>query len=96
MPITFEPISGACGAVTSGAGLRDSLSSDALTAIREALKEHLVLFFPGQMLTAAQQASVTRQLGAPSPVPFIQPIAEHPDVILIGRRAPFFYRAAGG
>lgn len=87
MSITFEPISGACGAIASGVTLRDPLSSLDLDAIFNALKENLVLFFVGQPLTAAEQASFTRQLGAPSPVPFIQPVAEHPEVILVARRA---------
>lgn len=98
MSITFEPISGACGAITSGVGLRDPLSSAALGAIGKALQEHLVLFFPGQPLTTTEQASFTRQLGVPSSVPFIQPVAEHPNVILIARRAeePPSFDPAGG
>jgi taurine dioxygenase len=97
-PIAFEPISGACGAVASGADLRNPLSLAVLGVIEQALKEHLILVFPGQSLTATEQARFTRRLGAPSPVPFIQPVAEHPDVILVARGAnePPSFDPAGG
>jgi alpha-ketoglutarate-dependent taurine dioxygenase len=98
VPIALEPISGACGAVASGVDLRHELSSAALEEIENALDRHLVLIWPGQPLTAPEQAAFTRRLGPPSPVPFIQPTADHRDVVAIARRAeePPRFNPAGG
>lgn len=62
------------------------MSSADLAEIKTAIERQLVLIWPGQSLTASEQASFTRQLGPPSPVPFIQPMAEHDEVIAITRR----------
>jgi taurine dioxygenase len=92
------PISGSCGAVVSGVDLRKELSTSAAMDIRTAIERHLVLIWPRLSLSASEQVAFTRQLGPPSPVPFIQPTAEHSEVIAISRRAdesPSFDPAGG-
>ena len=86
MSLTFEPIAGACGAMASGLDLTLPISATDLKVIEAALCSHLMIVFRGQRLSPGELATFTRQLGPPSPVPFIQPVSEHKDVIAIVRR----------
>ena len=83
--ITVEQYSGPCGAVISGVDLATDLPDDAVAEIRRAVLDHLVVFFRDQRLTPAQQVSFSRRFGPESPVPFVQPIGEHPEVIAVVR-----------
>ena len=83
--ITVEPYTGVAGAVISGVDLADPLDDSVVAEIRRALLDHVVVFFRGQELSAAQQAALSHRFGRYSPVPFIEPIAEHPEVIAVVR-----------
>jgi taurine dioxygenase len=85
--ITVDPWSGACGAVISGVDLAAGLDDETVAEIRRALLDHLVVFFRDQALDAPTQAGVSRRFGPYSPVPFIEPIAGHPEVIAVVREA---------
>ena len=85
--ITVDPHSGVGGAVISGVNLADALDDATVAEIRRALLDHLVVFFRGQSLTSDQQAAVSHRFGPYSQVPFIEPIAEHPEVIAVVREA---------
>ena len=79
--IAVDPHSGVGGAVISGVNLADPLDDQTVAEIRRALLDHLVVFFREQSLTSDQQARVSHRFGPYSQVPFIEPIAEHPEVI---------------
>ena len=64
---------------------RDDLDDAAIAEIRRALLDHGVVFFRGQSLTPDQQVAFSRRFGPYSPVPFVQPIAEHDEVIAVVR-----------
>lgn len=81
------PISGVCGARVEGVDLASDLDDDTVAALRRAVLEHLVVFVPGQDLTPERQVAFSRRLGPYSPVPFVEPIAEHPEVIAVVREA---------
>ena len=49
--------------------------------------DHQVVFFRGQRLTPEQQVAFSRRFGPFSPVPFIEPTADHPEVIAVVREA---------
>ena len=85
--ITVDPITGVAGAVISGVNLADPLDDQAVAEIRRALLDHVVVFFRGQSLEPYQQAELSHRFGPYNQVPFIEPIADHPEVIAVIREA---------
>jgi taurine dioxygenase len=79
-------VSGAGGAVIDGVDLR-SVDDEAVATIHDAIVQHHVVFFRGQRLTPEEQVAFSRRFGPSSPVPFVEPIAEHPEVIAVVREA---------
>jgi taurine dioxygenase len=75
------------GAVLDDVDLAADLDDATVAEIRRAILEHLVVFVPGQSLTPERQVAFSRRLGPASPVPFIEPVAEHPEVIAVVREA---------
>jgi taurine dioxygenase len=84
--ITVEPWSGAAGAVIGGIDLR-VLDDAAVDAIHTAVRDHHVVFLRDQHLTPDEQVAFSRRFGPSSPVPFIEPIPEHHEVIAVVREA---------
>lgn len=78
---------GACGAIVGGVDLARELDDETVAEIRRALLDHGVVFFREQSLTAEQQVRFSRRFGPYSPVPFIEPVAGHPEVIAVVREA---------
>jgi taurine dioxygenase len=85
--VTVEPVSGAGGAVVGEVDLAGELDDDVVAEMRRAILDHHVLFFRGQTLTPEQQVAFSRRFGPFSPVPFIEPVTEHPEVIAVVREA---------
>ena len=83
--ITVTPHGGACGAVVGGVNLASELDDDVIAEIRRALLDHGVIFFRGQSLTPDEQVAFSRRFGPFSPVPFVEAIADHPEVIAVVR-----------
>lgn len=84
--ISVERVSGAGGAVIHGVDLR-ALDDEAVAVIADAVVDHHVVFFRGQCLSPDEQVAFSRRFGPSSPVPFVEPIAEHPEVIAVVREA---------
>jgi taurine dioxygenase len=82
-----ERVAGACGAVVEGVDLAGDLDDAVVAEIRRAVLDHQVVFFRRQRLSARQQVAFSRRFGPFSPVPFIEPTAEHPEVIAVVREA---------
>ena len=61
--LQVEPIPAALGAQVLGVDLSRPLVEGQLRAIHQAFLEHLVLVFPGQTLTAAEQVAFCRRFG---------------------------------
>ena len=85
--VQVQQWAGACGAVVSGVDLATDLADGAVAEIRRAILDHGVVFVREQTLTPAQQVAFSRRFGPASPVPFVQSIAEHPEVIAVVREA---------
>jgi taurine dioxygenase len=85
--LRVAPVAGACGAVIDGVDLAAALDDVVIAEIRRAVLDHKVVFFRGQNLTPAQQVAFSRRFGPFSPVPFIEPLAEHAEVIAVVREA---------
>src|SRR5262249_18697804 len=79
--LTVERIAGGCRPPPAGAAPAVALDDAVIAEIRRALLDHHVVFFREQRLTAERQVTFSRRFGPFSPVPFIEPIAEHPEVI---------------
>jgi taurine dioxygenase len=85
--VRVEPWSGACGAVIDGVDLARDLDDGVIAEIRRCVIEHGVVFVRWQRLDPAQQVAFSRRFGPFGAVPFVQPIAEHPEVIAVVREA---------
>jgi len=85
--ISVDRVAGACGAVVSGVDLAAGLTDVEVAEVRRALLDHQVVFFRDQRLDPDQLVAFSHRFGPPSPVPFVQPIREHPEVIAVVREA---------
>jgi taurine dioxygenase len=62
-PLVRKPLSPTIGAVVEGIDLAQRLDDGAITQIRRALDEHLVLFFEDQRITPVQQRDFAARFG---------------------------------
>jgi len=79
--LIVQPVAGALGAEISGVDLAKPLDPEAVSAIRRAWLDHLVIFFRDQELTPVQFLAFARQFGAPIEYPFVRGLPEAPEVI---------------
>jgi taurine dioxygenase len=85
--VSVSRLAGACGAVVSDVDLAQDLPDTSVAEIRRALLDHQVIFFRDQHLDPERLVAFTHRFGPPSPVPFVQPVPEHPEVIAVVREA---------
>ena len=85
--IQAVPISGALGAEIHGVSLADALSDDAIAEIRQALLDHLVIFFRDQKLSPQQQIAFARHMGPLEEHDFVRGLPDHPQIIRVVREA---------
>jgi taurine dioxygenase len=78
MAIEITPMTAVIGAEISGLDLRDPLATSAIDAIRQALLDHLVVFFRDQYLDDRQQRDFAAQFGELEP--FVLAPPANPDV----------------
>jgi taurine dioxygenase len=71
-------IAGALGAEIHGIDLSQPLAAAAIGELRQALLEHLVIFFRGQKLTPPQQLAFARAFGEPVEYPQLKGLPECP------------------
>jgi taurine dioxygenase len=79
----IRPIAGAIGAELHGIDLAADLSDDTIAAVRQALLDHLVIFFRGQDLPPARFLALARRFGAPIEYPFVAGIDGFPEIIAV-------------
>ncbi len=84
-PFTVRPIAGALGAELHGLDLAQDLPEHTVRAIRQALLEHLVIFFPAQSLPLDRFAAFARRFGQPIEYPFIKGIEGFPEIIEVAK-----------
>ena len=73
-------IAGALGAEIHGVDLADA-PDDAISFIRKAWLEHLVVFFREQKLSSAQYMAFAKRIGRPIEYPFVKGIEGFPEII---------------
>ena len=86
--LTVKKIAGACGAEITGVDLAKDLSDpQVVKSIRDALLEHLVIFFRDQgHLDPSAFLSFSKNFGHPVRYPLISGLDEHPEIIEVLKR----------
>ena len=84
-PGTFsiQPLTGALGAEVAGVDLAGELDNATFALVERAWLDHLVLFFRNQDLTPEQHLAISRRFGSLVQVPYIKPLAAHPEIIAV-------------
>src|SRR5258707_947519 len=77
------PAGGSAGATVTGVDLSKPDDPDAIAAIRQALRDHLVVALPDQTLSLDDLERFTDALGGKDITPFVVPIEGRPYVIRI-------------
>lgn len=77
------PVSPVIGAEVSGFDLSTPLDDATLNLLKDALAQHLVLFFRGQDLTLEQHTAFGRRFGDLHVHPAAPKDAEHPEVLVV-------------
>jgi len=85
--VRISRLTGVLGARLDGVTLSPEMDPDDVAVLRSALVDHEVLVVPGQALSPGEQAGFSHLLGDYSPVPFVQPVPEHPEVIKVVKEA---------
>jgi taurine dioxygenase len=83
MGLSVEPIAGSLGAIVHGVDAARPLNDDALTQLRGALLEHLVVFLPDQALDLDGLERLTDELGGRDITPYVRPVDGRPYVIRV-------------
>ena len=79
--IAIHPIAGALGAEISGVDLSGDLSTDTIAEIRQALLDHLVIFFRDQDITPARHLAFSRRFGEPVDYPLVKGLDGFPEIV---------------
>ena len=70
--ITIEPVTSALGAEIVGVDLSGPLDAETVQLLRQALLDHLVIFFRDQDLNAEQYLAFAHAIGEPMEYPFVK------------------------
>jgi taurine dioxygenase len=79
--VTVHPIAGALGAEIAGVDLSQPLADGVVADVRQALLDHLVIFFRDQPLTPGQFIAFAKRFGTLGRYPFVAGLPEHPEII---------------
>ena len=81
--LRIEPLAPACGAELFGVDLAEPLDDGLIGEIRQALLDHLVVFFREQSLTPAQHKAFAARFGPLQRHPMIRLDDENPEILRI-------------
>lgn len=81
--LEIRRLAGALGAEVRGIDLKEPLSDAGFAAIRAALLEHLVLFFPDQHLTPQQHRDFASRWGEMEIHPYLEKVEGFPEIVVI-------------
>ncbi|MCC7275229.1 MAG: TauD/TfdA family dioxygenase [Alphaproteobacteria bacterium] len=84
--IGVRRIAGALGAEISGVDLGRDLDDATVAAIRQALLDHLVIFFRDQDLAPERYLAFARRFGTPVEYPFVKGLPGFPEIIEVLKR----------
>jgi taurine dioxygenase len=83
--IAITPIAGALGAEIDGVDLGEPLDIDTVRVLRQALLDHLVIFFRDQELTSDSFLAFARAFGQPVEYPLIKGLDGYPTITEIAK-----------
>ncbi len=83
--LDIRPIAGALGAEIRGLALDPPLDAATVAAIRQALLDHLVIFFRDQDLPPERFLAFARRFGEPVEYPFVRGIEGYPEIIQVSK-----------
>ena len=83
--ITIRPIAGALGAEVEGVDIGKGLDAETVAAVRQALLDHLVIFFRDQEITSESFMAFARAFGTPSQYPLLPGIEGFPMITEIAK-----------
>jgi taurine dioxygenase len=78
--IEVRPITGSIGAEIGGVDVSQELSAAAISKIRQALLDHLVIFLRDQEISPAQQLAFVSRFGEPDIYPFVKGLEDYPQI----------------
>lgn len=78
--LTVTPIAGALGAQIGGIDLTQPLAAQDVAAMRQALLDHLVIFFRDQPMTSQQYLTFAEHFGTPVKYPLLRGIPDFPVI----------------
>ncbi|HUC65401.1 MAG TPA: TauD/TfdA family dioxygenase [Stellaceae bacterium] len=78
-------IAGALGAEIHGVALDRELDAGTVAALRQALLDHLVIFFRDQTLPPERFLALARRFGEPIEYPFVRGIDGFPEIIQVAK-----------
>jgi taurine dioxygenase len=85
--IDIRPIAGALGAEIHGVDVSQPLDDGIVGQIRQALLDHLVIFFRDQSLSPSGLVAFARRFGALGQYPFVKGLPGQPEVIEVVKLA---------
>ncbi len=80
-PIEIRPIAGALGAEVLGVDLAIEMNEDTITTIRQALLDHLVIFFRDQDIEPVHQVAFAKRFGDLVEYPLIKGLDGFPEIV---------------
>jgi taurine dioxygenase len=86
-PFEVRPIAGALGAEIHGVDLSRELPEATIAAIRQALLDHLVIFFSDQDLPPERFLPLAQRFGTPIEYPFLKGLEGFPEIITVSKLA---------
>ena len=85
--LDIKPIAGALGAELHGIDLSQELDEAAITAVRKALHDYLVIFFRDQKITPYQHLAFARRFGDVEAHRYAKGLKSHPEVLPVIKEA---------
>jgi taurine dioxygenase len=85
--LEITPIFGALGAEIRGVNLAEDLADEVIQDIRQALLDHLVIFFRDQELTPEKHIRFSKKFGLLDEHDFVKGLPEHPEILRLVREA---------
>lgn len=79
--LTINRIAGALGAEIGGVDLSQNLNDTTIAEIRQALLDHLVIFFQDQEITPAQHIAFSRRFSEPEEYPMLKGLDEFSEIV---------------
>ena len=78
--IDVQPVAGSLGALIHGVNVGAALDDEVIAEIRQALLDHLVVFFRDQKLTPHEQLTFAKRFGEPMEYPQLKGLPEAPMI----------------